>query len=131
MVTWDDVRAAALGLPEVGERPARNWRVRERSFVFERPLRRADLEHLGASAPAEVPLGVWVPDLGVKEALLADGRGTFLTTPHFDGYAIVLARLEGLEPDELVELTTEAWLCRAGRTLAARWLAEHPLPGGG
>src|SRR4051794_24923918 len=34
-----------------------------------------------------------VADLDVKEQLLADGRGIFFTTPHFDGYAAVLLRI--------------------------------------
>jgi len=58
-------------LPETTERPERLWRVTERLFVFERPLRRADREDLADHTPSDPPLGVWVPDLGVKEALLA------------------------------------------------------------
>jgi len=130
MPTWDDVRRIALALPETSERPERTWRVRGRPFVTERPLRRADREHLGDAAPVEVPLGLWVPDLGVKEALVTAEPGTFFTTPHFDGYPVVLARLERLADDELVELVTDAWLSQASPPLARRWLAEHPLPEG-
>ena len=37
-----------------------------------------------------------VADEGVKELLLADGRGVYFTTPHFDGYAAVLVRIPRL-----------------------------------
>jgi hypothetical protein len=37
-----------------------------------------------------------VADEGVKELLVADDRGLFFTTPHFDGYAAVLIRIPEL-----------------------------------
>ena len=132
MPSWDDVRALALALPEVGERTSRGhpeWRVRDRLFVWERPLRRADLAHLGNRAPDAAPLGAWVPDLGVREALLTDDPDTYLTTPHFDGYPIVLARLDRIDPGELEELVTEAWLARAPRRLARAWLDDTSTAG--
>jgi hypothetical protein len=129
---WEDVRALALALPEVGEGTSRGhleWRVHDRLFVWERPLRRADLAHLGDRAPDAPPLGAWVPDLGAKEALLTDDPATYLTTPHFDGHPIVLARLDRIDPRELEELVTEAWLTRAPRRLARAWL-DDALPAG-
>ena len=129
--TWTDVGRAATALPEVTEGPGRQWQVRGKLFVLERPLRRADLAFLGERAPTEPPLGAWVPDLGVKEALLASAPGVYFTTPHFDGYPMVLARLDALDPAELGELVVDAWLTRAPRTLARRWLEEHPELGRG
>lgn len=129
MPGWDDVRALALALPEVDERTSRGhleWRVRDRLFVWERPLRRADLAHLGDRAPDAPPLGAWVPDLGAKEALLTDAPGTYLTTPHFDGHPIVLVRLDRIGFGELAELVTEAWLARAPRRVARAWLDDAP-----
>lgn len=125
MAAWEDVRRIASTLPGVDEQPELRWRVRGKPFVFARPLRPADHEALGTEAPDDVPLAAWVPDLGVKDALLADDPTVYLTTPHFDGYRIVLARLDRLDTDELVELVTEAWLTRAPVTLARGWLAEH------
>ena len=132
MPGWEDVRALALALPEVGEGTSRGhleWRVHDRLFVWERPLRRADLAHLGDRAPDAPPLGAWVPDLGAKEALLTDGPATYLTTPHFDGHPIVLALLDRIDPRELEELVTEAWLTRAPRRLARAGL-DDALPAG-
>lgn len=125
MATWDDVRELATALVDVDEEPELRWRVRGEPFVFARPLRPSDRESLGREAPDDVPLAAWVPDLGVKDALLADAPDVFFTTPHFDGYRIVLARLDRLEPEDLVEVVTEAWLARAPVTLARRWLAEE------
>lgn len=127
MPGWEDVRTLALALPDVGERTSRGhleWRVRDRLFVRERPLRRADLVHLGDRAPDAPPLGAWVPDLGAKEALLTDDPDTYLTTPHFDGHPIMLTRLDRIDPGELEELVTEAWLARAPRRLARAWLDD-------
>ena len=75
MATWDDVQRLALALPETSEaisREQRQWRVKDKSFVLERPLRRADLEALGAEAPEGPILGARVEHLIAKEALLAD-----------------------------------------------------------
>jgi hypothetical protein len=50
MATWDDVRRIALALPETYERPSygsASWRVGDKVFARERPLRPADLEALG------------------------------------------------------------------------------------
>jgi hypothetical protein len=41
MADWDDVRRIALALPETTERLSRGnaqWRVRDKLFVWERPL---------------------------------------------------------------------------------------------
>ena len=60
--------------------------------------------------------------------MLADDRGVFLTTPHFDGYRAVLLRIAGLDRldlDELHDLVAEAWLTRAQRRLAKAWLEKH------
>jgi hypothetical protein len=73
-----------------------------------------------------------VADLGVKELMLADERGIFFTTPHFDGYAAVLLRIPDLgrlERDELEDVVVEAWLTRAQKRVAKAWLDAHSLPG--
>ena len=57
------------------------WRVSEKMLAWERPLRRADYAALGDNAPDGAILAMWVPDLGVKEALLADDPGVYFTTP--------------------------------------------------
>jgi hypothetical protein len=128
MATWEDVSRIASGLPEVvevsgGGLPA--WKVRDKSFAWERPLRKKDLADLGADAPDGPILGVRVPDLGAKETLLADSPAVYFTTPHFNGYPAVLVRLDEIEVDELTEILVEAWLDRAPKRLAAQFLADR------
>jgi hypothetical protein len=127
MATWEDVRRIAMGLPETDEASSRGtaqWRVKAKGFVWERPLRQADYEALGDSAPGGPILGVRVSDLGVKEALLGDDPDIFFTTPHFDGYPAVLVRLERIEIPELEEIIIEAWSDRAPQRLAKEYLSE-------
>jgi hypothetical protein len=127
VATWDDVRRLALALPESSERVSRGqrqWRVRDKLFVWERPLRRSDLEALGPGAPDGPILGARVEHEGAKAALIADDPDVFFTTPHFDGYPAILARLERLGPGTLEELVVEAWLCRAPRRLVADFERE-------
>jgi hypothetical protein len=129
VATWDDVRRIALALPETREHTSRDnasWRVREKGFVWERPLRGTDIHALGEDAPSGPILGVRVEHLGVKEALLAADPAVFFTTPHFDGYPAVLVRLEEIPVDELEELTAEAWLARAPKRLVKEYLDAHP-----
>jgi len=113
---WNDVRELALALPETSERESRGncqWRVKDKLFVWERPLRKPDLEALGHQAPDGPVLGAMVADLGEKEALLAEDPAVFFTTPHFNGYGAVLVRLDRITPEQLKQVVTEAWLARA------------------
>ena len=99
MATWDDVRRRALALPETSEETSRGnlaWSVKAKAFVWERPLRRGDLEALGADAPDGPILCARVADVGVKEALLADNPRAYFTTPHFAGYPAILVRLDDI-----------------------------------
>jgi len=123
MATWDDVDRVAAVLPDTARDGARQWRVHGKSFAWERPLRPKDLAELGDAAPGEAPLALWVADEGEKQALLGDDPGTFFTTSHFDGYAIVLARLDRVPVPELEELVQDAWLARAPKRLAKEYLA--------
>jgi len=125
---WDDVQRIALALPETSERPAYGnaaWRVRDKIFVWERPLRPKEVSDLGDRAPSGPILAVRVEDLGVKEAMLQDDPETFFTTPHFDNYAAILIRLDRISLEELNELIIEAWLCRAPKRLAKEYLGNE------
>jgi hypothetical protein len=130
MASWDDVRRIALSLPETSERVGHRtaqWRVKDKLFVWERPLRQSDLAALGADAPDGPILGARVEHLGAKEALITDDPGVFFTTPHFDGYPAILIRLEEIALDELEEVIVEAWLSRAPPKVAAAY-CEANLP---
>ena len=104
MATWDDVRRIALALPETERAPVARpaqWRVKDKGFVWERPLRKADLEALGDDAPDGPILGARVEHVGAKEALLADDPSVYFTTPHFDGYPAILVRLDEIGLEDL------------------------------
>jgi hypothetical protein len=126
MATWDDVHRLALALPRTvagsSREGLRTWGVNDKTFAWERPLRRADLQALGDAAPTGPVLAARVPDPGAKEALLATGGDAYFTTPHFDGYPAILVRLDRIAEPELEELLVEAWLTRAPKRLAADWL---------
>ena len=126
MAAWDDVRRLALALPETSEKPMRgnaSWRVRDMLFVWERPLRTSDRKALGAAAPDGPILGARTEHLIAKEAYLAEAPEVFFTTPHFDGSAVVLVRLEAIGVPDLEEVVVEAWLARAPPTLAQAYLS--------
>ena len=128
MANWDDVRRLALSLPETNERESRGnrqWRVKDKLFVWERPLRGSDLEALGEAAPVGPILGARVEHLVAKEALVADDSGVYFTTPHFDGYPASLVKLDKISVPDLEEITVEAWLARAPKRLADAYLSEN------
>jgi hypothetical protein len=125
VASWDDVRRIALALPETSERVSRNlrqWQVKDKGFVWERPLRRADLEALGDDAPDGPILGARVEHLVAKEALLAGDPAVYFTTPHFDGYPAILVRLDRVGLEDLREVIVEAWLARAPKRLAKSYI---------
>jgi hypothetical protein len=126
MATWDDIRTIAATLPETVERKPREWRARDLSFAWERPLRAADYEALGADAPDGDILGVRVADVGVAEALVADDPAVYFRTPHFAGYPAVLVRLGVIEPDELHDLLRDAWLARVPKKLSRAYRERNP-----
>ena len=126
MATWDDVRRLALALPETSERLSRGhaqWRVKDKLFVWERPLRNSDLQALGDASPQGPILGARVEHEVAKQALVADPAGVYFTTPHFDGYPAILIQLELISLADLEEVTVEAWLARAPAKLAQAYLA--------
>ena len=124
MATFDAVARLALALPETDERLSREhrqWRVKDKLFVWERPLRKTDLAALGDAAPGGAILGARVEHEGAKQALVQDPSGIYFTTPHFDGYPAILVQLDEIGLEELEEVVTEAWLCRAPPRLAAAY----------
>jgi hypothetical protein len=128
MATWNDVRRIALGLPETTERTSRDnaqWRVKDKLFVWERPLRRSDLEALGEAAPEGPIMGARVEHELEKQVLIADAPQVFFTTPHFDGYPAILVQLGNISVAELEEVIVEAWLCRAPKRLVQAYQASR------
>jgi hypothetical protein len=127
---WDDVARLALAMPEVVESTSYGnvaWKVKDRGFVWERPLGKSDLAALGDDAPPDGPvLAAYVDGLDEKEAVLAANPGCCFTIAHFNGFPAVLILLDRIEVGLLQELITDAWLTRAPKKLVADYLAEHP-----
>jgi hypothetical protein len=128
-----DLDELALALPQTSKELSGDGRpsylVHGKLFCFHRGRRRDAIDPDTGEQLDDV-LMFRVADLGVKELMLADDRGIFFTTPHFDGYAAVLmhiADLARLDRDELEDAVVEAWLTRAQKRVAKAWLAEHRL----
>ena len=125
MAGWDDVQRLAMAMPEATERLSRGdrqWRVKDKLFVWERPLRKTDVAALGDAAPDGPILGARVEHELAKQAAIQEDPAVFFTTPHFDGYPAVLVRLGEISVPDLEELVVEAWLCRAPKRLAQAYL---------
>jgi hypothetical protein len=129
-----DLDELALALPQTTKelsddgRPA--YRVHGKLFCCQRG-RRPDAVDPETGERLDDVLMFRVADIGVKELLLADDRGVFFTTPHFDGYPAVLMRIPDLarvDRDELQEMVVEAWLTRAQKRVAKAWLQKHAAP---
>jgi hypothetical protein len=126
-----DLDALALAMPqtakEVSEDGRPSYLVHGKLFCFHRDRRRDAVDPQTGERLDDV-LMFRVPDLDVKDLMIADHRGVFFTTPHFNGYPAVLLRIPNLERlarDELEDLVVEAWLTRAQKRVAKAWLAEH------
>ena len=126
-----DLDELALALPETTKelsddgRPT--YRVHGKLLCVHRS-RRADALDPDTGERLHDVLMLRVPDLDVKELVLADDRGIFFTTPHFKGYPAVLVRIRDLgrlDREELEDMVVEAWLTRAPKRVAKAWLAEH------
>lgn len=131
MATLADLDEIALSLPqatkEVSDDGRPSYLVHGKFFCLHRSRRRDAVDPETGDRLDDV-LMFRVADLGVKELMLADDRGVFFTTPHFDGYAAILIRIPDLtclDRDELEDLVVEAWLTRAQKRVAKAWLAEH------
>ena len=131
MASLRDLDELALTLPQTTKQLSADGRpsylVHGKLFCCQRN-RRKDAVDAETGELLDDVLMFRVPDLGVKELLLADTRGVYFTTPHFDGYAAVLVRipdLERLEYGELHDLVAEAWLTRAQKRVAKAWLLQN------
>ena len=124
MATLRDVERIALSLPDVTKETTEDGRpsyaVNGKTFCFHREPRK--------DAPFDDVFVFRTDGLESKELLLADPRGIFFTTPHWNGYPAVLIHLPDLKQlgkAEVRDAVVEAWLTRAPKKLAKAWLAEN------
>lgn len=117
MADADDVREIALSLDGVVEIDSDgfDFRVDNKGFVWSYPERRP-----GQSRVIRTDIAVvYVGDEGEKQALLLGEPDTFFTAAGYEGWPLVLLRLERVDVTRLEELVTDAWRMRreAGRLL--------------
>jgi hypothetical protein len=131
-----DLDKLALAMPQVTKEVSEDGRpsylVHGKMFCFHRS-RRPDAIDPDSGERMDDVLMFRVENLDVKELFLADDRGLFFTTPHFNGYPAILLRiptLKKIDRAELRDLVAEAWLTRAQKRVAKAWLAENAEPDG-
>lgn len=130
-----DLDELALAMPETTRELSDDGRpsylVHGKMFCFHRGRRPDAIDPATGERLGDV-LMFRVDGQEGKELVLADPRGVFFTTPHFNGYPAVLIRipdLAQLDRSELRDLVVDAWLTRAQKRLAKAWLGEHEPAG--
>jgi hypothetical protein len=131
MATMRDLDRLALAMPEatkdVSEDGRPTYLVHGKMFCFHRSRRKDAIDPATGELLDDV-LCFRVDGADSKELVLADPRGVWFTTPHFNGYPAVLIRirdLKALSTAELRDAVVEAWLTRAQKRVAKAWLAEQ------
>jgi hypothetical protein len=117
MADAGDVRRLALSLPHVEEIDSDgfDFRVGGKGFVWSYPERRP-----GQQRRIRTDIAVlFVGDEAEKQALLLGEPSVFFTTPGYDGWPLVMLRLDEVDIERLTELVTDAWRMRAPAALAA------------
>ena len=112
MADADDVRRIALSLPRVAEIESDgfDFRVSGKGFVWSCPERLPGQRRIIRTDVAVLFVG----DEAEKQALLLGEPDVFFTTPSYDGWPVVMLRLEQVDADRLEELVTDAWHMRGG-----------------
>ena len=110
MATDDDVRAIATSLSDVVEIDSDgfDFRVSGKGFVWSYPERQPGR---GRVIRTDVAV-LYVGDEAEKQALLKGEPDKFFTAPGYDGWPLVMLRLEQVDKKRLKELITDAWRMR-------------------
>ena len=126
MVTFEQVAEMALALPDVTEKvgghgATRQWQVAGKTFLWERPLTKADIKRFGEAGetPPEGDIVAFrVEDLDEKEAVLAESHKGFFNMEHFAGYPAILVELRLATKRDLQNAILDGWLALATAKLA-------------
>lgn len=97
-MSWEDLVAHALRLPEVGESTSYGTPALKVAGKLMGRLRTEDDGGFALKCSAVD-----------KEALVSSDDPAYYTTPHYDGYDYILINLDLADPAELFELIEEAW----------------------
>lgn len=99
MATWKTVQKIALKLPET-----------EESTSYGTPAMKVKGKLLVRLREEGDILAIYTDD---KEGQMAADPAVYFSTPHYDGYPMVLVRLPKITEAELRELLTDAWRMKA------------------
>ena len=112
MADQHDVRALALSLADVVEIDSDgfDFRVGGKGFVWSYPERLPGQKRVIRTDIAVLYVG----DEAEKQALLKGEPDLFFTTDGYDGWPLVMVRLERVKHARLEELVTDAWRMRRG-----------------
>ncbi len=115
MADADDVRRLALALPDVVEIDSEgfDFRVGGKGFVWSYPERVPGRRRVIRTDVAVLFVG----DEAEKQALLKGEPDVFFTTSGYDGWPLVMLRLEAVDVRRLTELVTDAWRMRSAATM--------------
>jgi hypothetical protein len=110
MAGADDVRRIALTLDGVVEIDSDgfDFRVDDRGFVWSYPER---LPGKPRRIRSDIAV-LYVGDEAEKQALVLGEPDLFFTTPGYDGFPLVMLRLDAVGVERLHELITDAWHMR-------------------
>jgi hypothetical protein len=113
----EDVGRIALALPHVVEIESEgfDFRVADKGFVWSYPERVPGHRRVIRTDIAVVFVG----DEAEKQALVLGEPDLFFTTPGYDGWPLVMLRLDQVKLRRLRELVTDAWRMRAPDDLVA------------
>ena len=110
MASADDVRRIALALSGVVEIESDgfDFRVANKGFVWSYPERQP-----GKPRVIRTDIAVlYVGDEAEKQALVLGEPAKFFTTTGYDGWPLIMVRLDEVDADRLEELITDAWRMR-------------------
>jgi len=118
MADADDVRSIASSLAGVEEIDSDgfDFRVGGRGFVWSYPERTPGTRRVIRTDIAVLYVG----DEAEKQALLKGEPDKFFTTSGYDGWPLVMLRLERVTAERLRELVTDAWRMREERQTPSR-----------
>ena len=116
MADADDVRHVALSLPQAVEIPSEgfDFRVGGKGFVWSYPESQPGRRRVIRTDIAVLYVG----DEAEKQALILGEPGVFFTVPGYDGFPLVMLRLDEVDVERLTELVTDAWRMRAPTEIA-------------
>lgn len=124
MTTHDDVRRICAKLPGAAEGGPERFgfgvmvKGKHKGFLWTWAEK---VDPKKARVVNDRVLAVMVPNLTVKDIILASDTEKFFTEPHYNGYPAVLVRLDVITPDDIEDLIIEAWRCKASPDLIKQY----------